>query len=199
MNDGQNMNNPLNPTIRDALDKMRKSLTASQQRRFLTAAKQADPSTRALCETLYWTGCRLSEAIALRHDQLDTDECCVVFETLKQRESHPCYRAVPVPPPTMQRLLQLPAAGTQRLWPYSRWTAHRRYKHVMQLADLDGRMATARALRHSYNKRNLENGVPAIICQTLLGHRKPETNAIYSQFIGGELTPFVSPTWEEPS
>jgi len=191
------MENPLHPDIRFALDCMRKSLTANQQQRFLLACRRADPSTRAFCETLFWTGCRLTEALMLRRDRLDADECCVVFETLKQRTCRPSYRAVPVPEATMDRLLGLPAASAQRLWPFSRWTAHRRYKQVMQAAGLDGRVATARALRHSYNKRNLAHGVPTVICQSLLGHQKPETNAIYSQFIGNELTPFVSPTWEE--
>jgi len=43
----------------------RKYLTGEERRRFLAAASRADRHIRTLCMTLTFTGCRISEALAL--------------------------------------------------------------------------------------------------------------------------------------
>ncbi len=49
----------------------RKYLTGAEHARFLAAADQARRDVRAFCHTLAWTGCRLSEALALTGERID--------------------------------------------------------------------------------------------------------------------------------
>ena len=51
----------------------RKSMTADARARFPAAAEQAPRETRTFCLTLCYTGCRLSEALALTADRVDLD------------------------------------------------------------------------------------------------------------------------------
>src|ERR1700741_5008389 len=60
-------------------------------------------SVRTLCMTLAYSGCRLSEALALTADRVDLTAGVVVFETLKKRRAG-VYRAVPVPPALLEAL-----------------------------------------------------------------------------------------------
>jgi len=46
---------------------------------------------------LAYSGCRISEALALTADRVDLAAYTIIFETLKKRRRG-VYRAVPVPP-----------------------------------------------------------------------------------------------------
>ena len=52
--------------------------------------------TRTFCAVLAYSGCRISEALALTSEAIDTAAGTIVFETLKKRKSG-VYRAVPAP------------------------------------------------------------------------------------------------------
>ncbi len=63
----------------------RKYLTQHERNRFLKAARSAPTPVRAFCEILAYTGCRLSEALALAPDRVDPAAGVVIFESLKKR------------------------------------------------------------------------------------------------------------------
>src|ERR1700733_6818898 len=86
----------------------RKYLCAKELPRFLRASRCGDSETDAFCRLLVFTGCRLSEALALTPGRLDPDIGRVVFRTLKQR--HSVFRAVPVPPDLMAALQRIAAS-----------------------------------------------------------------------------------------
>lgn len=86
----------------------RKYLCATERARFLAAARNAPPEIAALCQLLTFTGCRISEALALTPQRLDPATGRVVFLTLKRRQR--CFRAVPVPP----ALMRAPAARARQ-------------------------------------------------------------------------------------
>ena len=86
-----------------AADSSRKYLAADERAAFLKAAETVDRRVRALSMTLAWTGCRLSEALALTADRVDLAAGVLVFETLKKRRSG-VYRAVPAPCPCWRPL-----------------------------------------------------------------------------------------------
>ncbi len=75
----------------------RKYLTGAEHARFLLAADQAPRDVRAFCHTLAWTGCRVSEALALTGAQVDVAGGTITFETLKKRQRG-LFRTVPIPP-----------------------------------------------------------------------------------------------------
>jgi integrase len=66
-------------------DGARKYLTAGERDAFLREAELADRQVRTLCMTLAFTGCRLSEALALTADRVDLAAGVLVFESLKKR------------------------------------------------------------------------------------------------------------------
>lgn len=188
------MQNPLSPEIWQQLHQGKQTLTSDQEGAFLKAARAADADTRALCELLFWTGCRLSEAIALKRQHIDTDRHFVVFHTLKQR-NEPWLRAVPVPECLTMALYALPVGQDGLFWPYSRWTARRRLQPVFEAAELVDAQATSRAFRHSYNARAIQCGLPDRVRRTLLGHRSQTANNHYGQFVGYELREFAENVW----
>jgi integrase/recombinase XerD len=73
------------------------------RRAFLAAAEQAERRTRTLCFCLAYTGCRISEALALTADRVDLAAGVIVFESLKKRRRG-VYRAVPVPAAVLDAL-----------------------------------------------------------------------------------------------
>ena len=81
-----------------AIDGVRLYLIAGERTAFLKAAECADREDRTLCMTLTYSGCRLSEALALTVDRVDLAAGLLVFESLKKRRTG-IYRAVPVPLP----------------------------------------------------------------------------------------------------
>ena len=52
---------------------------------------------RAFCHTLGWSGCRISEALALAGERIDVAAGTITFETLKRRRRG-LFRTVPIPP-----------------------------------------------------------------------------------------------------
>ncbi len=85
-------------------DGKRKYLNADELDRFIRAANNQDRAeVRTFCLVLAHTGARISEALALSVDSVDTGEGVIVFKTLKQRGKER-FRAVPVPESTLDAL-----------------------------------------------------------------------------------------------
>ena len=62
----------------------------------MAAAREAPQEHRTLVLTLAYSGCRLSEALALRTSHVDVEGKRLIFESLKKRRRG-VYRAVPMP------------------------------------------------------------------------------------------------------
>ena len=73
----------------------RKYLTREEHIRFLLAADRAPRDVRAFCHTLGWSGCRISEALALTAERIDVATGTITFETLKKRQRG-LFRGAPV-------------------------------------------------------------------------------------------------------
>ena len=80
----------------DALGR-RLYLTPKEGEVFLRTALGHDRAVRTFCSVLYYTGCRLSEALHLTPRRVDFADQVLVVESLKKRRTG-VYRAVPVPP-----------------------------------------------------------------------------------------------------
>ena len=79
----------------DALGR-RLYLTPKEGEAFLRTALGHDRPVRTFCSVLYYTGCRLSEALHLPPRRVDFADQVIVVESLKKRRKG-VYRAVPVP------------------------------------------------------------------------------------------------------
>jgi integrase len=181
----------------------RKYMTADERTRFLAAAEQAPRETRTFCLLLAYTGCRISEGLALTADRVDLEAGVVIFESLKKRRSG-LYRAVPVPSNVLDALdLAHDLKATQRrsqarktrLWPWSRATAWRHVAAVMQEARINGPQATAKGLRHGFGVQAVSVGIPLNMVQKWLGHAQLSTTAIYANAVGSEEKKIAEKMW----
>ena len=116
-------------------------VTAEERRRFIAAARAYERTDVAtFAATLAYTGCRISEALAVRAADVDLVERTIRFRTLKRRVEH--WREVPLPdgahprarPPAPCRPAHTPrhpasVAGRAKhsLAPYRRTHAARRH------------------------------------------------------------------------
>ena len=178
-------------------------LNASERQQLERTCHQAgDPLASTFGLMLLNTGCRLSEAAALTASTIDLQTDEVVFRTLKRRKPH--FRSVPLSP-TMMTQLKLVHTLSQRqqdqqdqkqLWPYSRTTAWRRIKTLMDQAGIEGPQASPKGLRHGFGIACIERNIPITIVQKWLGHASLTTTAMYLQVVGPEERAFASRLWD---
>lgn len=180
----------------------RKYLNTSERRRFLEAANGALPPIRAFCLILAWTGCRISEALALTAASFDLENRTVEFETIKRRRGG-LVRQVPIPFVLLQELDHLFYVSARqrdstkveaRLWSWSRSTAWRNVKSVMRTAGLQGTFAMPKGLRHAFGVAAFQT-VPPHLVQRWLGHASLRTTAIYGDVSGPEERIFAERLW----
>ena len=181
----------------------RKYLTAEERQRFLTAVRShPKPTTHTLARTLALTGCRVSEALAVRACDVDLEAAELRISTLKRRRE--TWRAVPVPEDLVQALdlvhrVRATRASTRArerpLWPITRQAAHRQVEQLMRAAGIAGPQACPRGLRHSYGVAAVAAGVPLPIIAAVLGHANLQTTAIYTTAIGAQQRELVARVW----
>jgi integrase len=161
-------------------DGKRLYLTAAERQSFLHAAARMPGEVRSFCETLHYTGCRISEALNLTVDRIDLDNEVVVFETLKKRRTG-VYRSVPVPAELLNTLelvhqIRRPGKANRLLWSWSRVTAWRHVKAVMAEARIQkGPQTSPKGLRHGYGVNAISAGVPHHIPPKWMGHSAIKT------------------------
>ncbi len=172
----------------------RKYLSADERRRFLDAANTLPTPYQTLCHFLAYSGCRISEALAVSRHQIDAESGTVILRTLKRRKL--VFRAVPIPPTLIPTLLNLSAADGGRLWKMHRSTAWRHVKQAMTLARIGGPMATCRGLRHGFGIRAAASAVPPSLIAKWLGHASLATTAIYLDAVGPEERAIASRMWD---
>jgi integrase len=176
----------------------RKYLTRSERARFLSVALRAEEPIAAFGQLLAYTGCRISEGLALTPERLDADTCRVVFRTLKRRRS--IFRAVPIPASLMADLVALSVgkAPGERIWTWCRQTAWRHVKRLMLACGVKGTQAMPKGLRHSFGIGCAEYNVPAALTKSWMGHARLETTAIYQAAVGEEERAFAERMWAQP-
>lgn len=176
-------------------DGKRKYLQQGETARFLAAAARMDAESRAFCRLLAYTGCRISEGLALTPERLDIEAGRVVFRTLKRRKR--VFRAVPVPRALVQELARL-ARGREPgapLWPWCRQTAWRRVRWAMAEAGITGLHATPRGLRHGFGVATIQAHVPLTKTRDWMGHADLQSTSIYVDVVGEEERAFAVRLW----
>jgi integrase/recombinase XerD len=180
----------------------RKYLNVAERQRFAAAAAALPPEPQAFCLLLMWSGCRISEGLAVTPLAIDRDAGTVAFVTLKRRRSS-IVRQVPIPRELIDELTKvfnLPEREqdshlrSMRLWRWSRSTAWRWVKVVMRRAALSGSAAMPRGLRHTFGVAAFQ-AVPPHIVQRWLGHASLRTTGIYGDVSGHEEHLFAERIW----
>ena len=181
----------------------RKYLTADELQRFLAAVRaHPKPTVQTLARTLTLTGCRISEALGLRANDVDLTAAELRIRTLKRRRE--AWRAVPVPTELVheldlvhcvRRAQASPRRRTALLWDVTRQAAHRQVAALMRNAGIEGPQACPRGLRHSWGVAAVQAGVPLTTIAAVLGHADVGTTAIYATAIGAEARELVARLW----
>ncbi len=175
-------------------------LNLEERKAFYEASKRQPDKVKTLCQLLYYTGCRVSEALKLTADRVDTAAGEIVIQSLKKRSTTPHYRPIPVPMEFMNDLAVVHALKSQiknRLWTWSRSHTWRLVKATMIEAGINPDMpySTGKGLRHAFGIHAVSSGVPLNIVQLLMGHASMSTTAIYVDAVGEERRALVSRMW----
>lgn len=180
----------------------RKYLTLGEGRRYLDASRLLPSREAAFCRTLLWTGCRISEALEVGGDRLDSEGGRVVIRSLKRHHrgqtsanAPALFRLVPVPQTLMEELLHLTEGKSDMLWPWSRQAGWRLVKSVMDEAGISGVHACPKGLRHHFGLMAVAAGVPPSLIMKWMGHAKLETTMIYLDVMDTEELAFADRMW----
>jgi len=65
----------------------RKYLNAVERKAFKSAAEKQPREVRTFCLVIYYTGCRISEALALTSERIDWEENTITIKKLRR-----CFR-----------------------------------------------------------------------------------------------------------
>ena len=161
-------------------DGQRKYLDAEERTRFLQSLQGLPETERMICATLFWTGCRISEALALTPDHISASESMVLIRSLKKRDAI-IYRRVPVPHSYIVDMLQYMSdkRDNPTLFPWKRTQAWHLIKQQMKDINIEGHRASPRGLRHTFGVHAVKSGVPIHLIQKWLGHAQLNTTLIY--------------------
>lgn len=179
----------------------RKYLNANERQRFYDAlAFMDDPAERSFCKLIYWTGCRISEALQVTQEHIDVEAGTVLIRSLKKhgRLKGKHYRTLHVPRDFVGELSTVPGLRCQssrHLWNFTRQKGWRLIKEAMTHAGVYGPRASARGLRHGFGVHAILSGVPETTLQRWLGHTSLETTAIYIAVMGAEERDIARRMW----
>ena len=186
-----------------ARDGGRKYVNTAELGRILAAARGCEPEACLFAQLLAYTGARISELLALTPGSFQLETGIVTIVTLKRRKY--CLRELPIPPRLMQafnRHFDLASAqqsiqrSNLRLWSWSRTTAWRLIKRVMNLAGVVGKQACPRGLRHGFGVGTLKSGTALPIIQRWMGHARLSSTSIYTNVCGPDEIAFAQRFWE---
>ena len=185
-------NEQLEPLVLRDRNGQRKYLNQTERDAFLRHTEKLRPDKRAFCLVVYYTGCRISEALTLKPEQIDVSEGILVLKTLKRRQKG-IYRTVPVPKELLRGLQNITCDG--RIFTFSRTTAWRTIKAVMKHCHIKGDHATTKGLRHGFGIAHATEKTPLNLIQRWLGHASSDTTKIYLDAVGDEERSFAKRLW----
>ena len=200
---------PLSVELKDPTTGERKYLDREERRAFLDATQQQEPRKKYYCQLLYYTGCRLSEALAVSYNNFDFQRYYVTIRTLKQgtRDGQPVerYRDNELPESYLHEIQGFYATirgrrrhqivATEPLWSISDRMARHYVADVMAAAGITGRKATSRGLRHSMGVMLAMEKVPVSVIQKVLGHSSVKNTMIYLDILDDERRQLISQVW----
>ena len=178
-------------------------LNGEERKQFLRVASKQENDKKYIALMLYFTGCRLNEALNLMVGSIDLENESVIIRSLKKKEKiH--YRHIPLPETFIGELAGAYKLRTRRknqknhkdkIWSVTDRTARRYVTSIMKEAGITGKKACPKGLRHSFGVAAVENDIPITEVQKLLGHTFLKNTAIYTNVKGNEKRNLVSRLW----
>lgn len=188
----------------DSITGERLYLNHEERERFINATKFQDNDIKYFCQVLFYTGCRLNEALGVLYSRIDMEEQGIIIETLKRRRKG-VFRFIDLPSEFLERFndvynikkqQQEKEEKNQRIWTFTDRTGQNYVKKVMKIAKIDGKKACAKGLRHSFGVMAVENKIPLPQLREWMGHRFIDSTAIYMQAKGKERRSLAQRMWQ---
>ncbi len=151
---------------------------------------------RTLIGLAYAAGLRVSEAVAVRVQDLDLEGKTVFVRQGKGKKDR-----ISVLPDSLVEPLRVLCLGrdsdalvfeSQRGGKLTKRTAQKIFEHALNHADIK-KPATFHSLRHSFATHLLENGVDVRYVQALLGHQNIRTTQVYTHVTNPAVRNIASP------
>ncbi|APH07203.1 tyrosine-type recombinase/integrase [Bacillus weihaiensis] len=161
--------------------------TADYELLISTIQDAGDIRAKALFEAMYFSGMRISEALQLRVDHVQTGKR--IIEDIKGKGGK--YRDIYISDKLLTslrsylKIRKQPYADTTKLLfvgergPLSRQTAHNMMKKYAHMANIESTKAHVHNLRHLFGLRLAEQGVPIQDIAKYMGHTSIEVTKIY--------------------
>jgi site-specific recombinase XerD len=170
-------------------------LSADEVARLLRAVRHS--KHRAVLVTIYAAGLRISEALALKLSDIDSERMVIHVRQGKGRKD----RTVMLSPQLLTLLRDYARQFRPREWLFpGRIAGQPLHASAVQRACAQARMAaglgkhaTVHTLRHSFATHLLEAGTDLRLIQTLLGHQSLKTTALYTHVSAQRLQNTPSP------
>ncbi|MFC1661714.1 tyrosine-type recombinase/integrase [Gemmatimonadota bacterium] len=170
-------------------------LSEEEVTRFFQAV--VHPRDRVVLLTIYAAGLRVSEALGLKPTDIDSDRMLIHVRQGKGKKD----RMVMLSPKLLEelRLYVRWARPHHWLFPGMDPTCHLHARSLQRTCRLTGERAgitkrvTPHVLRHSFATHLLDAGTDLRVIQTLLGHRRLTTTAIYTHVSTRRLQATISP------
>jgi integrase len=174
----------------------RKYLSREEGKRFMSQAALMPLHKALFCLTIYYTGCRISEAVNLTKMDLEKDQKLIRIHTLKKRTKQE-IRRLPIPEFLIDGLVKLASeSASERIWDFHRTTGWRTVKAVMAAAEISGIQATTKGLRHGFGVRGALESIPVSVIRDWMGHADSETTAIYLDVKDDEERELMGRMWK---
>jgi integrase len=135
-------------------------------------AAEPDPAFRRLWEIYLRTGCRRTEILSVRAEDIDWQARAIIIRRTKGRRA----KLVPITPELEVLLREIPIQ-VGRLFP---WTPDYVTHHFQATARAAGLACRLHDLRHTYGSWMVQAGVDLHVLQNLMGHRSAKTTEIYA-------------------
>jgi len=179
-------------------------LNQEERSSFLNVARIKSPKIRTFAEILYYTGCRISEALEITPNRIEFSDKKIIIRSLKKRR-HDIYRAIPAPETfldtlntahNIREIQNIRKKANSKLWNWHRQHAWRVIKSLMIEANIpDGPHRSPKGLRHGFGVNAIVSGVPLNMVQKWMGHADISTTAIYANAIGREEQEIAARMW----
>ncbi len=169
-------------------------LTPDEVHAMLEACKD-NKRDHLLINTLWQTGCRITEALKITKNDIDTYNLIIKVLTEKKqgKKGRPAYRMIPISAELSNELASyaLTENITDKLFDITRQRAFQIIKSIANRVGIT-KPVHPHTLRHSFAVYCISQGVPLPVLKDLLGHSSVLTTMVYLKIVQQDARQFLS-------
>lgn len=154
------------------------------------------PRDHLMINLLWQTGCRISELLEIRVEDIDFYGKTLRIRSLKQKVKKGSWRIVPLKGEILGELggyiSQEGLKKGKRLFSITRQRAYQIVLFYCKKARIDRQRSHPHIFRHSFAINCILSGVPVLVLKSWLGHRDINDTLIYTQILARDTKEFIN-------